>query len=175
MGESTTVQTVRAMGFPTAVIQDVLRDAIDDDSKTAFLTFPLAAPIEATAAGLLDAVVQRMAESTPSPTAPSTASAGTPPPVAPLFEWGTRHVSLTGAGGPPDNQGHRPTPDDDTLQEDLKKMQEEQMCKICYDEPADMAYVPCGHMCCCRNCTEAILCCPICRTRIKEAIKSYKE
>nr|XP_039257848.1 uncharacterized protein LOC120334400 isoform X1 [Styela clava] len=60
-----------------------------------------------------------------------------------------------------------------SLQAQLNKIEEERMCKICFSNPADMVFVPCGHMCCCMQCTQAITQCPMCRKKIQKAIKTY--
>nr|XP_039257850.1 baculoviral IAP repeat-containing protein 3-like [Styela clava] len=60
-----------------------------------------------------------------------------------------------------------------SLREQLHKIEEERMCKVCFTNPAEMVFVPCGHICCCMQCTEAISHCPVCRVKIQRAIKTY--
>nr|XP_039257537.1 uncharacterized protein LOC120334150 [Styela clava] len=52
------------------------------------------------------------------------------------------------------------------------KTEKERMCKICFSNPADMAFISCSHMICCMECTQAIKQCPICRKKIEKTIKS---
>ncbi|XP_077965706.1 uncharacterized protein LOC120334396 [Styela clava] len=61
----------------------------------------------------------------------------------------------------------------ESLQQQLEKIEEERMCKICFSNPADMVFIPCSHMICCMECTQAIRQCPICRKKIEKAIKTY--
>lgn len=61
----------------------------------------------------------------------------------------------------------------ESLQEQLQKIEEERMCKICFSNTADMVFIPCSHMICCMECTQAIRQCPVCRTKIEKAIKTY--
>ncbi|XP_039257064.2 uncharacterized protein LOC120333770 [Styela clava] len=63
--------------------------------------------------------------------------------------------------------------DQESMKEILEKKQEEKMCKICFTNDADMVFVPCSHMVCCRTCTEAIRQCPVCRKKIEKAIRTY--
>nr|XP_039257835.1 uncharacterized protein LOC120334395 [Styela clava] len=61
----------------------------------------------------------------------------------------------------------------ESLQQQLEKIEEERMCKICFSNPADMVFIPCSHMICCMECTQAIRHCPVCRKKIEKAIKTY--
>ncbi|XP_077976727.1 uncharacterized protein LOC120334399 [Styela clava] len=61
----------------------------------------------------------------------------------------------------------------ESLQQQLDKIEEERMCKICFSNPADMVFIPCSHMICCMECTQAIRHCPVCRKKIEKAIKTY--
>jgi hypothetical protein len=51
-------------------------------------------------------------------------------------------------------------------------------CKVCFDKEADHLCMPCGHMCCCRDCLEAVRrgggLCPICRARITAIQRVYR-
>jgi len=37
------------------------------------------------------------------------------------------------------------------------------LCVICLDAPRAVAFVPCGHMCCCPSCASSMDVCPLCR------------
>ena len=39
-------------------------------------------------------------------------------------------------------------------------------CCICMDSPAEICFLPCGHVTCCSNCSEVLQSCPICRGAI---------
>jgi E3 ubiquitin-protein ligase XIAP/baculoviral IAP repeat-containing protein 2/3 len=49
-------------------------------------------------------------------------------------------------------------------------------CCICLDIASVMAFVPCGHICTCQSC--AAMCagkpCPVCRVRVREAVRTYR-
>jgi hypothetical protein len=51
---------------------------------------------------------------------------------------------------------------------------DEAICKICYDAPLDCVLVPCRHQCTCIKCGDALDYCPICRTEIEEVIRVYR-
>ncbi|XP_077965737.1 uncharacterized protein LOC120334150 isoform X2 [Styela clava] len=55
------------------------------------------------------------------------------------------------------------------------KTEKERMCKICFSNPADMVFMPCGHMRCCMECTQAIRQCPVCHKNIEKAIESQSQ
>lgn len=42
-------------------------------------------------------------------------------------------------------------------------------CKICLDNPVEVLFLPCKHVCCCQNCSNKlkVKVCPICRGKIK--------
>ncbi|XP_077866101.1 E3 ubiquitin-protein ligase LRSAM1-like [Saccoglossus kowalevskii] len=39
-------------------------------------------------------------------------------------------------------------------------------CVVCMDKMSDMVFLPCGHVCCCYQCSSTISECPMCRGRI---------
>lgn len=39
----------------------------------------------------------------------------------------------------------------------------QQTCIVCWDRPANAAFIPCGHNCVCRRCGMELTRCPICR------------
>lgn len=39
-------------------------------------------------------------------------------------------------------------------------------CCICYENNANLLFLPCSHYCCCKNCSSSLTSCPICRTNI---------
>ena len=46
-------------------------------------------------------------------------------------------------------------------------------CLICMEQERTMAFVPCGHKCCCPPCSKTQVNCPVCRTPVQQAIKIY--
>ncbi|KAK5642385.1 hypothetical protein RI129_008552 [Pyrocoelia pectoralis] len=49
----------------------------------------------------------------------------------------------------------------------------ENECVICMETDCDIIFVPCGHLCCCVNCSNPLEDCPMCRTAIERKIKVY--
>jgi hypothetical protein len=51
------------------------------------------------------------------------------------------------------------------------------ICVVCLSEKREIAFVPCGHMVACNECSKHLMkktnLCPICRTRIKSSLKIY--
>ncbi|KAL5499588.1 hypothetical protein EMCRGX_G011033 [Ephydatia muelleri] len=47
-------------------------------------------------------------------------------------------------------------------------------CRICFEVPSMMVFVPCGHMCTCEDCSKQVGKCPICRCDIERSIKLYR-
>lgn len=54
------------------------------------------------------------------------------------------------------------------------KIQEQESCKICFTNDIDTILLPCGHNCCCSNCSLLInKKCPICRKQVDNFFKIY--
>ena len=49
-------------------------------------------------------------------------------------------------------------------------------CSICMDENSDQVFIPCGHVCVCKNCVaeSKLKECPICRADIKKVLPLSK-
>lgn len=49
-------------------------------------------------------------------------------------------------------------------------------CKICFENPKDMIFLPCGHFCACESCatSPSVKACPICRQNIEERKKVFE-
>lgn len=48
----------------------------------------------------------------------------------------------------------------------------ESECVICMDRRCEVVFIPCGHMCCCQQCTKKeIQDCPMCRSNVERTIK----
>ncbi|KAJ1079876.1 hypothetical protein NDU88_000108 [Pleurodeles waltl] len=69
----------------------------------------------------------------------------------------------------------RPTPakDAETAEEQLRRLQEERMCKICMDNQVSIVFVPCGHLVVCRECAPSLTQCPICRAPIRGSVRTF--
>ncbi|XP_055327711.1 uncharacterized protein LOC129580957 isoform X2 [Paramacrobiotus metropolitanus] len=46
-------------------------------------------------------------------------------------------------------------------------------CIICMEEPAEMAFIPCGHIKTCTPCSDLVMLCPVCRKRIRNRMRIY--
>jgi len=57
--------------------------------------------------------------------------------------------------------------------EENQRLKESQMCKICLDKPADVIFLPCGHMVSCGQCAPALNKCPICRKLVSGLVKAF--
>lgn len=49
----------------------------------------------------------------------------------------------------------------------------DRLCKICYSKEFGVAYVPCGHLVACLECSVRIDECPVCRIKIQQRINIY--
>ena len=57
--------------------------------------------------------------------------------------------------------------------DEIRKLKEEKVCKICIDEEISVVFLPCGHLACCLTCSVQLDKCPICRKRIEKQEKIY--
>ncbi|XP_010608250.1 E3 ubiquitin-protein ligase XIAP isoform X1 [Fukomys damarensis] len=53
-----------------------------------------------------------------------------------------------------------------STEEQLRRLQEEKLCKICMDRNIAIVFIPCGHLVTCKECAEAVDKCPMCYTVI---------
>uniref|UniRef100_A0A8C8RAG4 RING-type E3 ubiquitin transferase n=1 Tax=Pelusios castaneus TaxID=367368 RepID=A0A8C8RAG4_9SAUR len=61
----------------------------------------------------------------------------------------------------------------DRYVEQLRRLQEERMCKVCMDKDVSIVFVPCGHLVVCAECAPSLRRCPICRTVIRGNVKTF--
>jgi hypothetical protein len=54
-----------------------------------------------------------------------------------------------------------------------KKQAREAECTICFSEPPNVAFDPCGHLCVCKSCAAALSSCPLCRASIAKRLRIY--
>ncbi|XP_042857633.1 death-associated inhibitor of apoptosis 2-like [Penaeus japonicus] len=57
------------------------------------------------------------------------------------------------------------------LADELERIRDIRMCKVCMDAEMDVVFLPCAHMVTCASCAVALTQCPICRKDIKYTIK----
>ncbi|XP_044283380.1 E3 ubiquitin-protein ligase XIAP [Varanus komodoensis] len=60
-----------------------------------------------------------------------------------------------------------------SIEEKLRRLQEEKLCKVCLDKNISVALIPCGHLVVCKDCAEAIDKCPLCCRIIEKRQKIY--
>ncbi|KAK1398978.1 RING-type E3 ubiquitin transferase [Heracleum sosnowskyi] len=48
------------------------------------------------------------------------------------------------------------------------------LCAICVQQEYNSVLVPCGHMCCCLNCSSRLVVCPLCRRRIDQVVEVFR-
>ncbi|ELW66606.1 Baculoviral IAP repeat-containing protein 4 [Tupaia chinensis] len=51
---------------------------------------------------------------------------------------------------------------ENTIEEQLRSLQEEKLCKICMDRNIAIVFIPCGHLVTCKQCAEEVDKCPMC-------------
>ncbi|XP_031816932.1 baculoviral IAP repeat-containing protein 3 isoform X2 [Sarcophilus harrisii] len=68
-----------------------------------------------------------------------------------------------------------PAPDvsDLSVEEQLRRLQEERTCKVCMDKEVSVVFIPCGHLVVCKECSSSLRKCPICRSTIKGTIRTF--
>jgi hypothetical protein len=59
-----------------------------------------------------------------------------------------------------------------------EKMTDKDLCIICMTKPRDAALQPCGHLCCCADCSSTLRAqtnpkCPVCRGEFKDAVRVF--
>ncbi|KAM4762692.1 baculoviral IAP repeat-containing protein 7 isoform 2-T2 [Cyanocitta cristata] len=66
-------------------------------------------------------------------------------------------------------------PDEPQLstEEQLRRLQEERMCKVCMDKEVSVVFVPCGHLVACGECALNLRLCPICRAVIQGSVRAF--
>ncbi len=53
-------------------------------------------------------------------------------------------------------------------------LEDNDLCKICMDNPVDCVMLECGHMCTCTTCGKQMNECPICRQYVVRVVKTFK-
>ncbi|KAM4866473.1 baculoviral IAP repeat-containing protein 2-like [Thomomys bottae] len=60
-----------------------------------------------------------------------------------------------------------------SLEEQLRRLQEERTCKVCMDREVSVVFIPCGHLVVCQACAPSLRKCPICRGIIKGTVRTF--
>ncbi|XP_042538921.1 baculoviral IAP repeat-containing protein 2 [Dipodomys spectabilis] len=60
-----------------------------------------------------------------------------------------------------------------SLEEQLRRLQEERTCKVCMDREVSVVFIPCGHLVVCQECAPSLRKCPICRGIIKGTVRTF--
>ena len=59
------------------------------------------------------------------------------------------------------------------LEAKIKDLKDRKLCKICFDSPFNIVFLPCGHLVCCSTCAPALENCCICRSLIRGTVRVY--
>ncbi|XP_033740648.1 baculoviral IAP repeat-containing protein 2-like [Pecten maximus] len=59
------------------------------------------------------------------------------------------------------------------LMEENRKLKREKTCRICEEEDASVAFLPCAHLVCCQICSQAVRRCPVCGQIIQGTVKTW--
>ncbi|XP_067676442.1 baculoviral IAP repeat-containing protein 7-like [Haliotis asinina] len=57
--------------------------------------------------------------------------------------------------------------------EETRQLKESSACKICLEDPANIVFLPCGHLVACAICAPALERCPICRKHIRGTVRVH--
>ncbi|XP_059390554.1 baculoviral IAP repeat-containing protein 2-like [Carassius carassius] len=73
------------------------------------------------------------------------------------------------------NEAASPSQDlsDLSMEEQLRRLQEERTCKVCMDKEVNIVFIPCGHLVVCKECAPSLSKCPICRGLVKGAVRTF--
>ncbi|XP_071114614.1 death-associated inhibitor of apoptosis 2-like [Haliotis cracherodii] len=58
-------------------------------------------------------------------------------------------------------------------EEETRQLRESSTCKVCLEDPANIVFLPCGHLVACAECTPALERCPVCRTHIRGTVRVH--
>ncbi|XP_073974457.1 E3 ubiquitin-protein ligase LRSAM1-like isoform X2 [Rhodnius prolixus] len=51
--------------------------------------------------------------------------------------------------------------------------EQELECVVCMQYQCEIVYIPCGHLCCCKNCSVQLEDCPLCRAQIQQKVAVF--
>ncbi|XP_067674754.1 uncharacterized protein [Haliotis asinina] len=58
-------------------------------------------------------------------------------------------------------------------EEETQQLKESSVCKICLEDPANIVFLPCGHLVACAMCAPALERCPVCRKHNRGSVRVY--
>ncbi|XP_029025704.1 E3 ubiquitin-protein ligase LRSAM1 isoform X2 [Betta splendens] len=90
----------------------------------------------------------------------------TPPPSSPLFFSNTLTIQNP---SPPLTPGTPVTPSAPSPVEGPGRSE----CVVCMETGSQIIFLPCGHVCCCQVCSNALQNCPLCRSTISQRIHLF--
>ncbi|XP_071114616.1 baculoviral IAP repeat-containing protein 3-like [Haliotis cracherodii] len=61
----------------------------------------------------------------------------------------------------------------EATEEETQQLRESSACKICLEDPANIVFLPCGHLVACAVCAPALERCPVCRTHIRGSVRVH--
>ncbi|XP_077191939.1 baculoviral IAP repeat-containing protein 7 isoform X4 [Paroedura picta] len=59
------------------------------------------------------------------------------------------------------------------VEDQLRRLREERMCKVCMDKDVSIVLIPCGHLVVCAECAPNLRRCPICRATIRDTMRAF--
>lgn len=59
------------------------------------------------------------------------------------------------------------------LEEEVRRLREARLCKICMDTETCVVFLPCGHLVTCVQCAHSLADCPVCRKQIKATVRTF--
>ncbi|OWF44363.1 inhibitor of apoptosis protein-like isoform X2 [Mizuhopecten yessoensis] len=59
------------------------------------------------------------------------------------------------------------------LMEENRSLKRQKLCRICEEEDASIAFLPCAHLVCCQVCSQAVRRCPVCGQIIQGTVKTW--
>ena len=71
---------------------------------------------------------------------------------------------------PVDDCVENASPEIKALTEELEDLEDDDLCKLCIEEPREVVVLPCGHFLMCRCCAAHQFNCPVCRTTIVRTV-----
>lgn len=61
----------------------------------------------------------------------------------------------------------------ESLEEEVRRLREARLCKICMDKEVGVVLLPCGHLVTCVLCASSLPRCPVCRENIKATVRTF--
>jgi len=60
-----------------------------------------------------------------------------------------------------------------SAREEVRRLEEERICKICKEGDVEVVFLPCGHLVSCMRCSSNVTHCPLCKTEITQKVRTY--